>query len=126
MKFRDVKFAIPQIHKELLLNETLNMKLENASLGEGTIVIDSTDDKLIRCRLDNCKIISHVPLTIDLCYIDDHIGYIEQTERVDKDIPHAYIDSCYFNLCQMPKGDYGNNAIKGKPQSSTGTTNVEE
>jgi len=119
MKLRDVKFAIPQIHKELLLNETLNMKLECASLKDGTVIIDSTHDKLIKCRLDNCKIISHVPLTIDRCYIEDHIGGIKQTESVDKDTPHAIIEDCFFNLCKMPKGDYRHYYIRENPQSSS-------
>ena len=118
MRLENVKVALPQIGEELLLNKTLNMKLEWASLVDGTIIIESTYDKLVKCRFDNCKIISHVPLTIDHCYIDDHIGHIQQTERIDKDIPHAYIDSCYFNRCQMPEGDYGNNYIVGKPRGS--------
>ena len=112
MRFRDVKYAIPHIHKMVLLNEALG-ELELASLEGGTIIIDKVGDKLIKCRLDKCKIISHVPLTVDLCHIN-HLGDIEQTERIDKNTSHAIIDSCYFNLCQMPKADYGNNYVMGK------------
>ena len=119
MKLRDVKFMIPQIKKVILLNEEVR-ELEFANLEEGTIIIDRVSDKIIRCRLDKCKIISEVPLTIEHCHIDP-LEPPENTGLIDKNKPHAYIYSCDFNLCKMPKGDYGNNYIMNKPQSSSGS-----
>jgi len=116
---------IPQIRKIFLLNETLNGKIELASLEGGMIIINNTEDKLIRCRVDKCKIISEVPLTVDYCHIDP-LEDIEQTERIDKATPHAIIEDCHFNLCYMPKADYGNNYVLGKIQSSKPKANQDE
>ena len=120
MKLENVRAIIPSLGVDMVLNK-FSTKIERATLVGGTVIIDRTSDKLIGSRLDNCKIISHVPLTVDYCYIDP-MNIISQTERIEKDTPHALIRDCFFRLCLMPKGDYGNNCIKGKPQSSEGKT----
>jgi len=109
MKFTNVVYMVPQIQKSFLLNESFYV-MEEASLEGGTISIDRVTDKLLRCMVKNCKIILSVPLTVDYCHIITNEP-LQQTEKIDKETPHAIIKDCYFDQCVLPKADYGNNYI---------------
>ena len=117
MKFREVEAISHQLTGVVTLNRSYRGKVDFNTLKGGTIIIDSVEDEITKCVLNNCHIISSVPLTIDSCHINP-IGDIEQLEKIDVHTPHAIIDSCIFNSCKMPKADYGNNYVMGKPQSS--------
>ena len=118
MNFREVEAISHQLTGVVTLNRSYRGRVDFNSLKGGTIIIDSTEDKIVNCVLNYCHIISSVPLTVDLCHIDS-IGDIEKQEKIDVHTPHAIIDSCIFNSCEMPKADYGNNFINGTPQNST-------
>lgn len=109
MKFNNVVYMVPQIGKSFLLNESF-YTMESATLEGGTIYIDRTTDKLLKCMVRNCKILLSVPTTVDFCHVVTDES-LQQAERIDKKTPHAIIKDCYFERCVLPMADYGNNYV---------------
>ncbi len=116
MRFKDVKFAVPQIHKEILLNESLS-KLHRATLTEGTIYINGSHDMLSECSVTDCNIIAELPVSINMTIIEDSKEEFKNIGMPKDDSPYPHIIGCRFKRCKMPDANYTGCLINGKPQS---------
>ena len=115
MRLKDVKYAVPQIHKEILLNDSF-VKLHKATLIGGTIYIDNVYSVLSECSVTDCNIIAEIPVIFTMAIIEDSKEEFNNIGMPEDKPPHACVLGGFFKNCKMPNANYSGCLINGKPQ----------